>query len=112
MASIKLLLGMIPSTAKIEEEEKALTAEFEKLHSFAESKQLARYNELHELVNSAAYVQKKKEIESLRYKNSDEYLKEKEFNSLKKAKDLLLYFSTSSFTCRYRVSELRPVNIP
>ena len=94
MASIKLLLGMIPATAKIEEQEKALTAEFEKLNSFAESKQLARYNELHTLVNSAGFVQKKKEIEGLRYKNSEESSREKEFNTLKKAKDLLLYFST------------------
>ena len=94
MASIKLLLGMVPSTAKIEEHEKALIAEFEKLGSFAESKQLARYNELHELVTSAAFVQKRKEIESLRYKNSDEYSREKEFASLKKAKDLAMYFST------------------
>ncbi len=30
MASLKLLLGMIPSTAKIELAEKALKAEFEK----------------------------------------------------------------------------------
>lgn len=97
---------MIPSTAKIEEEEKALIAEFEKLQSFAESKQLARYNELHELVNSAAYVQKKKEIESLRYKGSEEFLKEKEFNSLKKAKDLLLYFSTVGGSTLRKFQEL------
>jgi hypothetical protein len=94
MASIKLLLGMIPSTSKIEQDEKALIAEFEKLHSFAESKQLARYNELNDLVNSAGFKQKRKEIESLSYKNSEEYSKEKEFLSLKKAKDLVLYFRT------------------
>jgi hypothetical protein len=106
MASIKLLLGMIPSTAKIEEEEKALIAEFEKLSSFAESKQLARYNELHELVNSAAYVQKKKEIESLTYKNSEEGSKEKEFNTLSKAKDLRLYFVTVGGTQLKKFLEL------
>ncbi len=106
MASIKLLLGMIPSTAKIEEQEKALIAEFEKLGSFAESKQLARYNELHELVNSASFVQKRKEIESLRYKNSDEYSKEKEFATLKKAKDLTMYFSTAGGPAIRKFNEL------
>jgi len=29
MASLKLLLGMVPSTEKLEQEEKALIAEFE-----------------------------------------------------------------------------------
>ena len=106
MASIKLLLGMIPSTAKIEEEEKALIAEFEKLRSFAESKQLARYNELHELVTSAGFVQKRKEIESLKYKNSEEYSKEKEFASLKKAKDLVLYFTTIGGAALKKFQEL------
>lgn len=96
MASLKLLLGMIPSTSKIEQAEKALVAEFEKLKVFSESEQLARYNELNELVNSAGFVQKRKEIESLRYKNSEEYSKEKEYNSLLKAKDIVLYFKTLS----------------
>jgi hypothetical protein len=94
MASLKLLLGMIPATSKIEQDEKALIAEFEKLQSFAESKQLARYNELNDLVNSAGFIQKRKEIERLQYKSSEEYVREKEFLSLKKAKDLVLYFKT------------------
>ncbi|MFN8210785.1 MAG: glycoside hydrolase family 16 protein [Bacteroidales bacterium] len=106
MASIRFLLGMIPSTAKIEEEEKALNAEYEKLLSFAESKQLARYNELHELVNSASFIQKKKEIESLNYKTSEEFQKEKEFNTLKKSKDLLLYFSTVGGSALKKFMEL------
>ena len=46
MASLKLLLGMIPSTSKIEQAEKALITEFEKLHVFSESEVLARYVEL------------------------------------------------------------------
>ena len=77
MASLKLLLGMIPSTSKIEQAEKALIAEFEKLSVFSESDQLARYNELNELVNSSDFIQKRKEIESLKYKNSEEYSERK-----------------------------------
>jgi hypothetical protein len=94
MASLKLLLGLIPSTSKIEQAEKALITEFEKLHLFAGSDQLAKYNELDKLVNSSDFVQKRKEIESLRYKSSEEFAKEKEFLSLQKAKDIILYFRT------------------
>ncbi|HNW56447.1 MAG TPA: family 16 glycosylhydrolase [Bacteroidales bacterium] len=96
MASLKLLLGMIPSTSKIEQAEKALISEFEKLQACAKSDQLARYNELNKLVNSSDFNQKKKEIESLQYKNSEEYSKEKEFLSVQKAKDIVLYFQTTS----------------
>jgi hypothetical protein len=94
MASLKLLLGMIPSTSKIEQEEKALTTEFAKLRTFSESDQLANYNKLDTLVNSSEFIQKKKEIESLQYKTSQEYSKEKEFLTLQKAKDIVLYFRT------------------
>lgn len=106
MASLKLLLGMIPSSSKIEQDEKDLIAEFEKLHSFAESKQLARYNELNDLINSAGFIQKRKEIESLQYRNSEEYAKEKEFLSLKKAKDLVLYFKTVQGSVLKKFKEL------
>jgi hypothetical protein len=94
MASLKLLLGMIPSTSKIEQAEKALMAEFEKLNAFAGSDQLAKYNELNAKVNSGTFIQKRKEIESLQFKTSEEYSKEKEFLALQKAKDIVLYFRT------------------
>jgi hypothetical protein len=106
MASIKLLLGMVPATSKIEQEEKALIAEFEKLHTFAESKQLARYNELNDQVHSAGFVQKKKETEGLTYKSSEEFRKEKEFNSLKKSKDILMYFRTIEGSAIKKFKEL------
>ena len=94
MASLKLLLGMIPSTSKIEQAEKALVSEFEKLNAFSGSDQLAKYNKLNGLVNSSDFVQKRKEIESLQYKNSEEYSKEKEYLSLQKAKDIVQYYRT------------------
>jgi hypothetical protein len=106
MASLKLLLGMIPSTSKIEQAEKALITEFEKLHAFSESDQLAKFNKLNELVNSSAFVQKRKEIESLQYKNSEEFLKEKEFISLQKSKDIVLYFKTLSGPVLKRFKEM------
>jgi hypothetical protein len=106
MASLKLLLGMIPSTSKIEQTEKALISEFEKFHVFSESEVLARYNKLNGLVNSSDFIQKCKEIKSLQYKNSEEYAKEKEFNSLQKAKDIIQYFKTIAGTSLKRFKEM------
>lgn len=94
MASLKLLLGMIPATEKIEQEEKALITEFERLKSFTGSEKLAAYNKLDKLVNSSEFIQKKKEIESLQYKTSEEYSREKEFLAMQKSKDIVLYYRT------------------
>ena len=106
MSSLRLLLGLIPSTSKIEQAEKALTDEYEKLKAFAKSELLDKYLNLHELVNSSAFVQKKKEIESLKYKNSEEYAKEKEFLSMQKAKDIIMYFKTVPGSMLKRFKEL------
>jgi hypothetical protein len=97
---------MIPSTSKIEQAEKALITEFEKLNVFSDSEVLAKYNKLNGLVNSSDFIQKRKEIESLRYKGSEEYLKEKEFFSLQKAKDIVLYFKTKSGSNLKRFNEM------
>jgi len=106
MASLKFLLGLIPSTAKIEEAEKALTAEFDKLNAFAGSDTLKKFTELKELVTSSSFLQKKKEIESLSFKGSEEYAREKEFFSLQKAKDIVLYFRTVGGSSLKKFQEL------
>jgi hypothetical protein len=106
MASLKLLLGLIPATSKIEQDEKALIAEYEKLQSFAGSEQLAKYNQLHTLVTSSDFIRKRKEIESLSFKGSEEFAKEKEFLSLKKSKDIVLYFKTVDSAALKKFREL------
>jgi len=106
MASLKFLLGMIPSTAKIEQAEKALIAEFDKLNTFADSDTLKKYTALKELVTSSDFLQKKKEIESLSFKGSEESAKEKEFLTLQKAKDIVLYFKTVSGSALKKFREL------
>jgi len=106
MASLKFLLGMIPATAKIEQAEKALIAEFDKLKAFAESDILKKYTELKGLVTSSDFIQKKKEIESLSFKGSEECTKEKEFLSLQKAKDIVLYFRTIGGSVLKKFKEL------
>ena len=106
MASLKFLLGMIPSTSKIEQKETALIKELDKLRAFQGSDQLSRYNELNDLVNSSGFIQKRKELESIQYKNSEEYWKEKEFLSLQKSRDIILYFKTVSGTQLKRYRDL------
>jgi len=106
MASLKFLLGMIPATAKIEQAEKALIAEFDKLKAFAESDTLKNYTGLKELVTSSDFIQKKKEIESLSFKGSEECSKEKEFFSLQKAKDIVMYFRTTGGSALKKFREL------
>lgn len=106
MASLKLLLGMIPSTSKIEQDEKALVTEFAKLKSFSESEQLANYNKLDHLVNSSDFISKRKEILSLQYKNSQEYAREKEFLSLQKSRDIVLYYKTIAGSTLKKFKEL------
>ena len=106
MSSLRLLFGLIPSTSKIEQAESALIAEFEKLKAFTKSDLLAKYTKLHDLVSSGAFIQKRKEIESLRYRNSEEYNKEKEFISLQKSKDIVLYFKTVAGSVLKRFRDL------
>ena len=106
MVSLKLLLGLIPSTAKLEQAEKALTAEFNKLTAFSDSDTLKRFNQLRDLVTSSDFLQKKKEIESLSFKKSEEYAKEKEFLSLQKAKDIVLYFRTVAGSALKKFNDL------
>lgn len=90
------MLGMIPATSKLEKEEKALIAEYEKFVYYAGSEELARYYELNDRVNSAGFKQKRKEIESLTYKGSEEQARESEFLKLGKSKDIALFFKTSA----------------
>ena len=99
------MLGLIPATSKLEKEEKALIAEYERLVEYTDSQELARFYELYEKVNSAAFRQKKKETESLSYKGSDESARETEFFKLRKAKDIKQYFGTVSGTELKRFEE-------
>jgi beta-glucanase (GH16 family) len=98
MANLKLALGFIPATSKIEQAEIDLVKEYEKLQSFSDSEELKKYNELDALVNSADFKSRKKEIEGLSFKASEEYHKEAEYKKLQKAKDIKLYFKTINGT--------------
>ncbi|MFO7853569.1 MAG: glycoside hydrolase family 16 protein [Bacteroidota bacterium] len=94
MAKLKLSLGLIPSTSKIEQEENALIEEYEKLKKFSESNELKRFNELDAKVNSTDFKTQKQHIENLRFKDSEEYNKEQEYKRLDRSKDLVMYLKT------------------
>jgi len=96
MSSLKLVLGLIPATSKLEKVENALIAEYERLIAYSNSNELARYYDLYEKINSSAFRQKKKEIESLTYKGSEEQTRESEYLKLKKSKAISLYFKTAN----------------
>ena len=93
--ALRLALGFLPKTEKIEEERNQLIAEFNKLNEYKESDELKRFNELNEFVESADFKKKKTEITSLNYASSDYCAKEKKFNSLAKDKRVKNYFSVS-----------------
>ncbi len=106
MASLKFSLGMIPSTAKIEQQEKALAEEYEKLLAFTESAELARYTELEALVTSASFKQEQARISGFTYKGSPEYTREKEYENLVRSKEIKSYFRTKDSDALKKFLEL------
>ncbi len=92
MINIKFLLGLYPSTSKIEEKEKALIEEYQALKAFEKSDELNHFLELKAFVESPEFEQKKQEIENLDFKKTDAYQKEQEYFSLKKSKRIVIYY--------------------
>ena len=57
--SIRSTFGLIPKTEKIEAQQNALKAEYEKLQAFENSDELNEYLELKELINSESFKSNK-----------------------------------------------------
>ena len=106
MGNLKLSLGMIPKTSKIEQAEIDLINELEKLQVFSDSEELKKYIELDGIVNASDFKSKKKEIEGLNFKSSEEHHKEVEYKKLQKSKDIKLYFKTTAGTQLKKFQEL------
>ena len=71
------------------------SADFSRFNQITKSTPLARYTELKKtVVESMVFIQRKKDVESLRYKGSPEYFKIEEYNSLKNNRQLKRYFAT------------------
>ena len=92
MAGLKFALGMIPNTLKTESADDNLRKEYVDYIEYDKSEELKHFLELETEVLSADFSSRKKEILSLKYKNSNEYKKEKEFLGLEKSKAIKNYF--------------------
>ena len=92
MTNLRVLFGWIPSSADYESGQTALRKEYSDLISFSASKELHDYNELEKTILSSEFAHRKKEISGLRYSDTPEYRKEKEYLSLKKQKDIRQYY--------------------
>lgn len=92
MAGIKALLGLFPKTGDYETKRNQLEDEYKSLLAFKGSKELRKYHELETYIHSEEFNQKKKELLSLRFKQTEDYQKERDFFALKRSKDIRLYY--------------------
>jgi hypothetical protein len=93
MASLRALLGLYPKTNEYETKRHKLEEEYKALIAVEESAELSRFYELNKYIHSGEFAQKKKEILSLRFQQTNDYQKEKEYRTLTKAKDIRLYYT-------------------
>jgi beta-glucanase (GH16 family) len=84
--------GLIKSTEKIEAAHNALLADFRMYKAFDNSGEQKEYLELEQLVNSASFKQKKKELQGLSLKGSKEEIQLKELKKLGKSRKLHKYY--------------------
>lgn len=84
MASLAFLLGMIPSTEKVEAADDKIRADFTAYKEFENSEDLKYFQELEKEVNSADFAHRKKKILKEKYKGSEVFNKEKELKRLEK----------------------------
>jgi beta-glucanase (GH16 family) len=106
MADIRAILGLFPKTSDYENLRIKLEEEYNNLLAFKNSKELHSYHELETYLKSEEYLQKKKDILSLRFSQTDDFQKEKEFQRLSKAKDIRLYYKTRDSEELKRFQEL------
>jgi hypothetical protein len=87
------LLGRIPSTAKYEALLQQQSSDFNRYTQLVQSEKITTYKALAEMVHSDAYQAKRKQINALTYKGSDEHKHEVEFKNLQRDKLLKNYFN-------------------
>jgi hypothetical protein len=94
MAGLKTLLGLYPKTTDYEENRIDLQKEYDALLAYEASEDLKHFKALEEVVSSEKFKIRQQEILRLRYKGSNAFKKEKEFQQLHKSKDIKLYLKT------------------
>ena len=96
MAGIRALLGLFPKTGEYESQRIKLEEEYFELLAFKNSKELRDFHKLEAQISSDEFLQKKKEILSLRYSQTDDFQKEKQFTRLSRKSDIKLYYKTKN----------------
>ncbi|TFH28242.1 MAG: glycosyl hydrolase family protein [Bacteroidia bacterium] len=94
MASLSFLLGMVPSTEKVETADDKIRADFQAYKDYESSDELKHFLELEKEVKSSAFVVRKKKIKKADYQDSEEFQKQTEYDVLKKSEKVVWYFKT------------------
>ena len=84
MASLSFMLGMIPSTEKVETADDQLRADFQAYKDYENSEDLKHYLTLEKEVKSSDFSLRKKKILKAKYKASEAFRKEERYNKLMK----------------------------
>jgi len=79
------------NTIEVEAQKTKLEQDYREYLAFKDSQELKDYLELEYYIKSESFKQKRKEIESRKYKGSDIWEKEKELRKLKKSKKIRIY---------------------
>ena len=94
MASLSFLLGMIPSTDKVESADDQLRADLQAFKDYGNSDEFKHFLELEKEIKSHDFILRKKKIKKAEYKDSEEYHKVTEYDLLKKSEKIVWYFKT------------------
>ena len=94
MASISFLLGMVPTTEKVESADDQIRADYKAFKDFEVSDELKSYLDLEKEIKSSEFALRKRKIKKRDYKNSQEFQKEEEYKVLKKSEKIVWYYKT------------------
>lgn len=92
--TFKYLFGRIPSTEKLESQQNELFREYNDFCRVESSEDVKEFYRLKDLTESVDFINKKKEIQSLRYKNSEEYAQECQLEKISKNRKISLFNTT------------------
>ncbi len=92
MAGLKFILGMLPSTSKVEDADIQLRKDYGDFNAFGKSEVLKRYLELDQEMNSSDFASRKKQIMSQKFSQTEEYKKLVEFRKMDKSGPIRNYF--------------------
>lgn len=98
MLGLKIKLGLFPNTEKIEKKRDALFEEYQKFLAYSKSKELERYEYLSKYLNSPEFEEKENNVNIDR---SEIEAVKKEFETLKKSRDLIWYFKAKAKESQY-----------